>query len=70
MKNGSAVDAAVATLFCIGLINMQSCGIGGGGFMNVYLRNENKSIIYDFRETAPAAANETMFKNASSTEGM
>ena len=67
--NGSAVDSAVATLFCIGLFNMESCGIGGGGFMNVYLKNENKSIIYDFRETAPAAANKSMFLNASSVFG-
>lgn len=68
---GSAVDAAVATVFCVGLLNMHSCGIGGGGFMNVYLRKEKKSIIYDFRETAPAAATQKMFipKNASSVIG-
>ncbi|XP_065663083.1 glutathione hydrolase 1 proenzyme [Hydra vulgaris] len=69
LKNGSAVDATVATLICIGLVNMHSCGLGGGGFMNVYERKTKKSFIYDFRETAPAAANETMFINASSTEG-
>jgi len=66
---GSAVDSAVATLFCTGLFNMESCGIGGGGFMNVYIRATKKSIIYDYRETAPAAATKDMFLNKSSVFG-
>lgn len=70
-KGGTAVDAAVAATFCVGLLNMHSCGIGGGGFMNVYLRDKKKSIVYDFRETAPASATERMFlqEGASSTVG-
>ncbi|XP_057307500.1 glutathione hydrolase 1 proenzyme-like [Hydractinia symbiolongicarpus] len=69
--NGTVVDASVASLFCIGLLNMHSTGIGGGGFMNVYIRSTKKSIIYDFRETAPAASTQEMFKpkNASSVIG-
>ena len=70
-KGGSAVDSAIATLFCVGVFNLHSCGIGGGGFMNVYIRDQKKSIIYDFRETAPAAATRDMYRpdNASSTVG-
>ena len=34
--NGSAVDAAVATLFCLGVHDMHSGGIGGGFHMVVY----------------------------------
>lgn len=34
-KNGSAVDAAITTTLCIGLLNAFSSGIGGGGFMVV-----------------------------------
>ncbi|XP_055331691.1 glutathione hydrolase 1 proenzyme-like [Paramacrobiotus metropolitanus] len=52
---GSAVDAAIAAAFCIQVVNPQSSGIGGGGFMLVY-DHRNKSAWYlDFRETGPAA---------------
>lgn len=67
-KNGSAVDSAVATMLCVGVINMQSTGIGGGGFMLVYSRTGQVAEVFDFRETAPAKATEDMFKNASYKE--
>ncbi|KAI9206192.1 gamma-glutamyltranspeptidase [Polychytrium aggregatum] len=57
---GSAVDAAVATGFCIGVTNSYSSGIGGGGFMVVRQPNGNSSFL-DFREQAPGAATEDMF---------
>ena len=34
-KGGTAVDAAVATIFCNGVVNPQSMGIGGGFLMTV-----------------------------------
>lgn len=51
---GNAVDAAIASLICIGVINNFSSGIGGGGFMLVRV-NATYSTILDYRETAPAA---------------
>jgi len=36
MENGSAVDAAVATLFCLGVHDVHFAGVGGGLFMVVY----------------------------------
>lgn len=38
LKNGTAVDAALAALFCGGVVNPQSMGLGGGFFMTVYIR--------------------------------
>ena len=70
-KGGSAVDAAIATTICIGTVNLQSSGIGGGGFM-VYSA-KGKSSVFDFRETAPSSATRDMFvanPKASTSSGL
>lgn len=52
----------VGTVFCMGVVGMYHSGIGGGGFALV--RNSNGSYEFiDFRESAPAAAFEDMYKN-------
>ncbi|PWN50654.1 hypothetical protein IE53DRAFT_387014 [Violaceomyces palustris] len=78
-EGGSAVDAAIASTLCTGVLNMFSSGIGGGGFMIVRspypcpipsttttttsnLTSCANHTTIDFRETAPSAANETMYK--------
>ncbi|OCH95075.1 gamma-glutamyltranspeptidase [Obba rivulosa] len=63
---GNAVDAIIATTLCIGVVNMFSSGIGGGGFMTVRIPPSSpnaSSEVYtiDFREVAPALANTTMY---------
>ncbi|ORZ35374.1 gamma-glutamyltranspeptidase [Catenaria anguillulae PL171] len=59
---GSAVDAAIGTSLCVGSINSFASGIGGGGFM--LIRNvSGHSLVIDFREVAPAAISESMFKS-------
>ena len=60
--NGSAVDAAIAAMFCLGVVSMHSSGIGIGGIMLVYNRSLQEASVIDFRETAPAAAEKDMFK--------
>ncbi|XP_045536410.1 glutathione hydrolase 1 proenzyme isoform X5 [Papilio machaon] len=61
VSNGSAVDAAIAAMFCNGLYNQQSMGLGGGFFMTVYIKEEGKAYTVIARETAPAAATANMF---------
>lgn len=53
---GSAADAAVAVQAMLGLVEPQSSGLGGGGFL-LYWDAETRSLTsYDGRETAPLAA--------------
>jgi gamma-glutamyltranspeptidase / glutathione hydrolase len=60
-RGGSAVDAAVAVQAMLSLVEPQSSGLGGGGFINHYEASTRKLTIYDGRETAPAQATSTMF---------
>lgn len=57
---GNAVDAAVATTLCQGVVNPVSSGIGGGAFIMIRWANGSAEFI-NARETAPAAANATMY---------
>ena len=59
LKNGSAVDAAIAAAVCMGSVNSHASGIGGGHFMVIYINNTIYSI--NAREKAPANAYENMF---------
>uniref|UniRef100_A0A7M5EBM8 Gamma-glutamyltransferase n=1 Tax=Anopheles funestus TaxID=62324 RepID=A0A7M5EBM8_ANOFN len=68
-RNGSAVDAAIATLFCEGVTCPQSMGIGGGFLATIYFRETNTAQALVAREVAPAAATEDMYVNQSSVSG-
>ena len=60
-QGGSAIDAAIATQLVLTLVEPQSSGIGGGAFL---LYADGKRVqAFDGRETAPAAADETLFQN-------
>jgi gamma-glutamyltranspeptidase / glutathione hydrolase len=58
---GSAVDAAVAVQAMLGLVEPQSSGLGGGGFLMHYEAATGRITMLDGREVAPAMATSTMF---------
>lgn len=62
-KDGSAVDAGIAAIFCVGVFHFQSTGIGGGGFMLVYERGKRKFTGFDFRESVPSKIDLKEFEN-------
>ena len=50
---GNAVDAAVAVGFSLAITLPRAGNLGGGGFMLVYLKDEDKTIAVDFRSASP-----------------
>lgn len=68
---GNAIDAAVATSLALGVTNAASCGIGGGGFMLIYLAKTRQLYALDYREVAPKAATAEMyFRNGKADEDL
>ncbi len=60
-KGGHAVDAAIAAHAVLGLVEPQSSGLGGGGFMLVYERDSGDLTFHEGREVAPGGATIDMF---------
>ncbi|MBC8293827.1 MAG: gamma-glutamyltransferase, partial [Proteobacteria bacterium] len=58
---GNAIDAAVAATLATGVVNPSSAGLGGGGFMLLWLADGRGARALDFRETAPSAARRDTF---------
>jgi len=63
-NGGNAIDAGAALGFALAVTLPRAGNIGGGGFMLVHVAELNKTIAIDFRETAPAAAEQDMFFDA------
>lgn len=60
-EGGDAVDAAIAAEMVLGLVEPQSSGVGGGGFLLRYDGASERIVAYDGRERAPAHARPDMF---------
>jgi gamma-glutamyltranspeptidase/glutathione hydrolase len=60
-RGGSAVDAAIAAQLVLNLVEPQSSGIGGGGFLLHHDAKTQRTAAYDGRETAPAGATPRLF---------
>lgn len=61
---GSAVDAAIAMQLVLGIVEPQSQGIGGGGFLLTFDAASREITSFDGRETAPASATPALFLDA------
>uniref|UniRef100_A0A914N310 Uncharacterized protein n=1 Tax=Meloidogyne incognita TaxID=6306 RepID=A0A914N310_MELIC len=61
IAGGNAIDSAIASLFCLGVTNPQSSGLGGGFIMTYYDRTKEKCFVLDARETAPKASHKEMY---------
>ncbi|PSN14896.1 gamma-glutamyltransferase [filamentous cyanobacterium CCT1] len=68
-RGGNAIDAAVAAAAALGVSDPFSAGIGGGGFMVIYLKESDRVITLDGREQAPAATTVDLFKDPDSPTG-
>ena len=62
-RGGTAADAMVAIQAVLGLVEPQSSGMGGGGFLVWYDGKNGELTTLDGRETAPIAANERLFQD-------
>src|SRR3954470_3699010 len=60
-EGGTAADAAFATMIALTVVEPQSSGIGGGGFLVYHDQASGRVSSYDGRETAPHAATPAYF---------
>ncbi|MCK9259970.1 MAG: gamma-glutamyltransferase [Azoarcus sp.] len=58
---GTAADAAIAAALVLNVVEPQSSGLGGGGFVLHFDAAQKKIVAWDGRETAPRAVDASLF---------
>jgi len=54
-EGGNAVDAAVACAMALNVVEPWMCGLGGSGFMVVWLAKEKRAHVLNFQGVLPQA---------------
>ena len=52
-RGGNAVDAAIACAFALNAVEPWMCGMGGSGYMVIWLADERRAVAIDFQGTLP-----------------
>ena len=66
-RGGNAVDAAIATLFALSVVEPMMVGIFGAGFINLYDAETRAITTIDCYAAAPSAAAPDMYESVSDT---
>ncbi len=60
-QGGNAFDAAIAVSAALAVVEPAGSGLGGGGFWLLHRAVDNKTVMIDGREVAPALAHKDMY---------